>query len=106
MPGRLELEIGAQIRAAVAIHERIPAVEGVVTRLAGEVESAATGFRGAAAASLVDALDAWFTAAAAIPARLAAYAAALASVDQRTAASEDSASSGYGSLRARMEAAE
>ncbi len=98
----LELEIGAQTRAAMSVHERMPTISALLEDLAAEVGAASSGFRGAAAGGLAEALEAWFTTAGAIPERLAAYAASLASVDQRTATSEDRSSQGYTTLQDRM----
>lgn len=102
MTDHLELRIGEQTRAAGAIADRLPRITQIIDGLAAEAEATASGFRGAAAGGLAEALNAWFTAASAVPERLAQYAANLAAVDERTAASEETSSQTYSSLVTRM----
>ena len=81
----MELELGAQTRAAQLVAQRIPDVMAPADRLRETVQSAATGFRGQSAGAFAEALIGWFEVVDRLPGVLGGYAADLAAVDEAVA---------------------
>ena len=63
----MDLELGAQTRAARVVAEAVPEVMSPVDSLARAVPTDAAGLRGSAAAGLGQALQAWFEVAGGLP---------------------------------------
>jgi len=83
-----QLQIGAQTEAARLVAAAIEPIQTTLQDLGSALEQAAPGFRGAAAGGLVEAVQAWFTAAGDLLPTLGDYAAKLVQVDQAEAQTE------------------
>ncbi|GAA3794298.1 hypothetical protein [Cellulomonas soli] len=88
MAADTSMEVGAQALAASRVRQAVPEVLEAIDALSRAVGAAIPGFRGASAAALTEALDAWFTAAADLPPCLHAWADALVAVDTTAAEAE------------------
>ncbi|NTW41708.1 MAG: hypothetical protein HGA44_17820 [Cellulomonadaceae bacterium] len=88
MAADTSLEVGAQALAASRVREAVPEVLDAIDALSEAVGAATPGFRGASAAALTEALEAWFSAAADLPSCLHAWADALVAVDTTAAEAE------------------
>lgn len=97
-----ELEIGAQARAAERVRQAVPAVEDALDALATAVGTASTGFRGAAAGALGEALEEWYLAAGDLVPCLGAYAEKLLAVDVAAAEAEQRQAAAHQRLLARL----
>lgn len=94
MGDRMQLDLGAQSRAARRIADQIPEIGGVLQDLATALKGASPGFRGMSAGALAEAVRAWFTVAGDLPVVLGEYATALAEVDRSVAATDSGSAEG------------
>ena len=97
-----QLQIGAQTEAARLVMETMEPIQTTLADLGTALEGASAGFKGAAAAGLAEALQAWFAAAGDLLPTLGEYAQKLVAVDQTEAQTETRQLESYNRLAQRL----
>ena len=93
-----ELRIGAQTRAASQVHQAVGPIQDVLQELDDAIAAAGGGFKGAAAAGLGEALQAWYAAAATLAPTLIEFASKLVETDVTAGRNEEAVQNKFARL--------